>query len=350
MIKLDLQKIIFMLKPKNSITFLILVSTIFSTYYCDAQQVVNEDKFTSHGEPIVRFFSNFHTDLSNEFNESAFEITRSYLGYRYFINEYFSTEVKIDIGNLENIFSGSETRRYTYFKNVALKYNKDNFTWYFGIIPTKLFKLQEKYWGHRYLYKTLPDEHEMGSSADAGTSFDYRFNSNISADISIMNGEGYEKPQLDNTFRTGIGITVRLSEHFITRFYYDFMPKEEIQSTFAGFLGWKDKRLTFGIEVDYMANRNYILNQNQTGYSTYASYLLSKKFEIFGRFDKLTSNKPEGMENDWNVINDGQAIIGGIQFMPVDKVKIALNYRNWYSTAFDIGNKPFLFLSFEFNL
>jgi len=339
-----------MLKLKSKSAYLILLLTIFNTYYCDAQQIVSEDEFMQHGEPIVRIFSNFHTDLSNEFNESAFEITRTYLGYKYFINEYFSTEVNIDIGNLENILSGSEIRRYTYFKNVALKYNKEKLTWYFGIIPTKLFKLQEKHWGHRYLYKTLADEHEFGYSADAGTSLDYRFNSNISADISVMNGEGFKKPQLDNTFRTGIGITVRLSEHFTTRFYYDFIAKEEIQSTFVSFLGWKDKRLTFGIEVDYMDNSNYVLNQNQIGFSTYASYLLSKKFEIIGRFDKLASNKLEGVENSWNNLNDGQAFIGGIQFQPVDEIKIALSYRNWYSTTVDISNRPFLFLSFEFNL
>jgi len=56
------------------------------------------------------------------------------------------------------------------------------------------------------------------------------------------------------------------------------------------------------------------------------------------------------MENDWNISNNGQALIGGIQFQPIDEIKIALNYRNWYSTVVDTGNKPFLFLSFEFNL
>jgi len=335
---------------KNSIVFLVLLSITLSTYYCDAQQVVNEDKFTPHGEPIVRIFSNFHTDLSNEFNESAFEITRTYLGYKYFVNEYFSTDVKIDIGNLGSALSGSGIKRYVYFKHIALQYNKGKFIWNFGIIPTKLFIMQEKCWGHRYLYKTLPDKHEFGYSADAGTSLEYRFNSNISADISIMNGEGYKKPQLDNTFRTGFGITIQISEHLVSRFYYDFIVKEEVQSTFVSFLGWENERLTFGIEVDYMTNSNYVLNQNQTGYSMYASYLLSEKFEIFGRFDKLASNKLDGMENNWNNSNDGQAIICGIQFMPVDEAKIALNYRNWYSTAVDTGNQPFLFLSIEFNL
>jgi len=339
-----------MLKLKKKSVYLILLLTTFNTYFCDAQHVISENEFIQHGEPIVRIFSNFHTDLSNEFNESAFEITRTYLGYKYFVNEYFSTDVKIDIGNLEDALPGSGIRRYTYFKTAALKYNKGKFTCNFGIIPTKLFEKQEEYWGHRYLYKTLQDEHEFGYSADAGTSLEYRFNSNISADISVTNGEGFRKPQLDNTYRTSFGITVRLSEHITTRFYYDFIAKEEIQNTFAGFLGWKDKRLTFGIEVDYMANRNYVLNQNQIGYSTYASYLLSKKFEIFGRFDKLASNKLEGMENNWNISNDGQALIGGIQFQPVDEIKIAMNYRNWYSTTVDTGNKPFLFLSFEFNL
>ena len=339
-----------MYKSRNSIVFLILLSITLSTYYCDAQQIVNENIFTPHGEPIVRIFSNFHTDLSNEFNESAFEVTRTYLGYKYFVNEYFSTDVKIDIGNLEDALSGSGIKRYAYFKHIALQYNKDKFTWNFGIIPTKLFEIQEKYWGHRYLYKNLPDEHEFYYSADAGLSLEYRFNSNISADISVMNGEGFRKPQLDNTFRTSFGITVRLSEHITTRFYYDFIAKEEVQSTFAGFLGWKDKGLTFGIEVDYMANSNYVLNQNQTGYSTYASYLLSKKFEIFGRFDKLASNKLEGMENSWNNSNDGQALIGGIQFQPIDEIKIALNYRNWYCSDVDKYNEPFIFLNFEFKL
>ena len=45
-------------------------------------------------------------------------------------------------------------------------------TW-FGLFDMLQFKVQEKFWGYRYLYKSYMDEYRFGSSADLGTGIQY---------------------------------------------------------------------------------------------------------------------------------------------------------------------------------
>ena len=42
------------------------------------------------------------------------------------------------------------------------------------MISTKLFKVQEELWGHRYLMKTFSDEYKLGHSADLGVNVSFK--------------------------------------------------------------------------------------------------------------------------------------------------------------------------------
>jgi hypothetical protein len=65
-----------------------------------------------------------------------------------------------------------------------------------------------------------------------------------------------------------------------------------------------------------------------TGLSFYGSYKI-KNARIFGRLDKLSSAKLGGATDPWNIANDGQLIIAGIEFNPVKGLKITPNYQGW---------------------
>jgi len=84
--------------------------------------------------------------------------------------------------------------------------------------------------------------------------------------------------------------------------------------------------------------------------STYASWDFNEKFQIFGRYDFVTSNILEGEDVPWDLATDGSSVIVGIQYRPISKVKIALNYQDWYPYAANESNLAFIFLNFEFRV
>jgi hypothetical protein len=308
-----------------------------------------EEIFKPSGKAYGKVFSNFHYQLFTDKQESAFAVDRAYFGYEYNLSSEFTVNLKLDIGSPNQDSQYDILKRYAYFKNAELIYTKDNLSLRFGLIDLYQFKVQEKFWGHRYVYKSLQDEHKFGSSADLGASLAYKFNDFISTDLTVMNGEGYNQLQSDNAYKTGLGLTLKPLKNLTARFYADYTEQDEIQTSLAAFLGYQLKKLgKIGVEYNYQMNNKYKADQDLYGISTYASYNLNEKWELFGRYDKLWSNKLEGEENSWNLNKDGSAIIGGIQYSPHKKIKIAANYQDWYPYAKNLDNESYFYLNLEF--
>ena len=89
----------------------------------------------------------------------------------------------------------------------------------------------------------------------------------------------------------------------------------------AGFVGYKSDKATMGVEYNYMQNSSYDNNADKDGYSIFASLKLSKKTELYARFDEV------GSKDDWNYAKDESAAIIGAQFKLGKYVKIAPNFR-----------------------
>lgn len=328
----------------------ILISTLFLLFFSyNAFSQEEESGFVPSGNAYGKVFSNFHYQLFADEQESAFAVDRAYFGYEYNLSEEFTVNLKLDIGSPNQQSSYDILKRYAYFKNAALIYKKKGLTLSFGLIDLYQFKVQEKFWGYRYIYKSFQDNHKFGSSADLGASASYKFNDFISADLTVMNGEGYNQLQTDNTYKTGLGVTVTPIKGLTARVYADYTEREEIQSTIAAFIAYKFKKLArIGVEYNYQQNSKYELDHDLYGFSSYATFNFLEKWEIFGRYDKLWSNTIEGELYDWNIIKDGSAIIGGIQFQAHKNVKIAANYQDWYPYARNIDNESFFYLNLEY--
>jgi len=302
----------------------------------------------ANGEVKAKIFSNFHTAIDGENDETAFEITRAYLGYKCDLTNGFSAEVKLDIGNPDDGGLNSKIKRYAYFKNAYLKYKKNTITLYFGLFDQLHFKLQEKYWGHRYIYKSFQDEHKFGPKADIGSSFIYSPKEWFNIDITLVNGEGYKELQTDNTYKYGMGITIKPVKGIVARFYYDIASKSITESTLSTLIGYQYKeKLVIGGEYALKSNTSFMDNHNQNGYSAYASYNLNKKIQFFGRYDNLNSNKVESGQSSWNLSKDGNEIISGMQYTITEKIRIALNYQAWFPRAAKSSLESFMYLNLE---
>lgn len=313
-------------------------------------QEANPQPFLPNGDPIVRIFANVHTGLTETDHSKAFEVRRAYLGYKYRLSGHFTTEIKVDIGSPEEISEYARLRRYAYFKTAALYWEKEKWTIRGGIIDTEHYRRQEKYWKHRYLYKSFQDEHRFGPKADLGTTVIFAPFKSLTLDASVMNGEGYQNLQNDNAFKYSGGISYFPISRLQFRVYYDFVDTEIWQSTLSTFAGYRHMNITAGAEYNRKGNRDFEKDHNQTGLSFYLSYDITERFEIFGRYDRLSSNRPPGYTQPWNLVEDGSAIIGGVQFQPIEQVKLALNYQDWVPFAANMGNLSYIFINLEIDL
>jgi len=84
--------------------------------------------FQPHGKVFARIFTNFHSELSGSEHQSAFEVTRAYLGYESEMHKNFSGIIKIDIGKPDDGDPNSSLRQYAYFKNTGLTYTNNRLT------------------------------------------------------------------------------------------------------------------------------------------------------------------------------------------------------------------------------
>jgi hypothetical protein len=305
----------------------------------------------ANGQPIGLVYANFHTGINQGNNPTGFEVTRAYLGYEFQMNNEFSSKIVIDIGSPDDVSEFSLLRRFAYFKNAYLQYKKGKFQARFGIIPLQQFKLQETIWGHRYIEKTVTDAQRMASSADLGASLDFYLNKSIKFDLTLMNGEGYSNLQTDESFKVGFGTTIRPWKGLMLRFYGDAITKGVTQVFVVTFIGYQiNDKFNVGFEYDFTNNYRFEDQHNKKVMSTYASWDFNEKFQVFARYDFVTSNIIENESVPWNLDGDGSSVIAGIQYRPISKVKIALDYQDWYPYAANETNLAFIFLNFEFRV
>lgn len=306
--------------------------------------------FAQKGEPILKVYSDFYKGLRKEDRSTALEVKRVYLGYKGNINEHFSAEAKLDIGSPEDLSQYSLIRRYAYFKTAELKYKKDRLTLRMGLFSMLQFKLQEKTWGYRYIYKSFQDEHKIGPSADIGFGAEYQFNDFLKADLVFSNGEGYKNLQSDNSYKTSIGFTINPFNNTTLRLYYDFMKKDVLQSTIAFFVSYQQEKYRLSYEFIKALNRGFNYGNDLDGMSVYGTYLINDKWEVFARYDRLASSIDPETSIPWNILNDGSAVITGIEYNVHDNINLSLNYRDWYSYAKNGPDQAYLYLNLEFKL
>jgi hypothetical protein len=284
-----------------------------------AQDAKNEEP---KGKAIVQVFGNFHTGLGAENDDRGFESERSYLGYEYKFGNGLSAKGVMDIGQSSDV---SDYQRIAYIKNAMISWESGNLTLNGGLISTTQFNIQEKFWGYRYIMKSFQDKYKFGSSADLGISTAYKFTNWISADVIIVNGEGYKKIQKNDGLNYGLGITLTPAKGFLIRLYGGLNESEEIGkqdiANATAFMGYKNDKFTVGAEYNYMKNASNNEGNEQSGYSVFASVNLPKNISLYARFDDLFS------KNDWNKEKDESAAILGAQIKLGKYVKVAPNFR-----------------------
>jgi len=334
---------------KKLIILFILLTTVVN--FSNAQE---KKDFKPNGKPLFKVFWNYHTDLtSNATQTSAFELKRTYFGYKYAFSKDIKAKITFDVG------SNSGGSAYTTFLKAA------QIDWKvasgvkisMGLIGLKQFNDQEKFWGYRYLEKSFQDQYGFGSSADLGINAEFKLASNLKANFLIINGEGYKKVQdTDGNQKVGGSLVYKPAKGFVAKFYLDNQPTTggDAITSYAFFAGYKGSDWRLGAEYNVQNNATKYASpasgKDLNGISIYSTYKLNKKWEMFARFDQLGSNRLAGDTQDWNFDKNGSKIILGFQVAPVKGLKFALNYQGYSSDNNTLDTKSLVFLNAEFKL
>jgi opacity protein-like surface antigen len=291
-------------------------------------------EFKPGGSAIGTIFFNYGYDFTDDVEtRSSFSLDRAYLGYKYNFSQNLNARVIFDVGYSNGAFTA-------FAKNAFIEWGVAPYLKLTaGLIPIKHFELQEKAWGYRYITKPSADMHGFGTTADLGINAELPLNEHLTINLYAINGEGFKKLQdLGGNHKFGINATVKPREGLSFRVHYDIMPYEVDTSSisvFSAFAGYEKPEL-FRVGVEYN------LLHNGSSYSTpaeeyqkynvsaYGTYIINPAFEVFARYDWVSSNKlNQGDDRTWNFKQDGSFIMAGAQYRPVRNVNFSLNYRTF---------------------
>jgi hypothetical protein len=289
---------------------------------------LSSETIDNQGKPTAEIYSDFHYNFGSPGKTTGFSINRAYFGYNYVADENFSAAVKVEIGTPEDLVTGSKPRRYAYYREASINYSKGNLSLTMGITGTRLFYYQQNFWGKRYIANTYQSLNGYGYVADLGMVADYKFNSIIDFDFTLMNGEGYSNLQLDNNLKSSLGVTITPIKQLAFRLYGDLMKQPgSWQTTLVGFAGIRTDYFTFGAEISYKTNLDLTDGHDAWGISGTGAVSLTKKAEFFTRYDYSTSVIVPGDATEWNYKKDGTFLISGFQYTFNKIVKIAFDYQ-----------------------
>ena len=318
--------------------------------------VLSTANLFAQGSPHAKVFSNFNYDLDAdaEYAFKAFEVKRAYLGYGYKLSDGFSAKVTFDVGK------NSAGSNYTAFLKIAsLSWQaSDKLNVSFGMIGTKNFKFMEKAWGKRYIYKSFQDENKWASSADAGANLTYTLSDNLIIDAQILNGDGYKNLQgSDGYMRGGAGLILktdgmsfRVARDIVPRTMYGDEYESQYINTFA--MVYTASSLSLGGEYNLRENTSNVVDNTSSAFSVYANLDIGNDVSLFGRYD--LSDSEDANENQWNIENEGELTIIGIEKQMTKGVKVAVNVKSFKAATLDgeeeaeANNMLYLNLEYKF--
>lgn len=309
-------------------------------------------KFEPSGKVSGQIFVNYHYDFSEGAQKkSQFEILRSNIGYTYSFTEKLTGKIVMDAANDGKAYSA-------YLKCASLEWKAGKFAFEGGMLKTFMFDTQEDSWGYRYVMESIQDKDKFYFSYDLGFKASYRPLEFLQVRAGIFNGEGYKKLQDDFGIQRGAFDLIIFPARGVTfKAYYDFMPKRDTtihdpellhaQSSSGFFLGY-DKPGAYRLGAEYNIQNG---NGNRSAHtlkeiSVYGTLVL-KKYELFSRYDNLTSNSLEGEINSWNIAKNYRMLTFGIQYAPVKGIRTALNYRHLIPQSSAVVTMDLLYLNLE---
>ena len=244
--------------------------------------------------------------------EDSFDISRTYFTYKNTVSDELSFKFQTDVGRLD---SGVADDRWTvYLKKAHMdwKVNSD-MKMSMGMIGLNMFNVQEKTWGHRFLYKSAMDKYKFSASADLGIAFTQKMGS-ITASLLMTNGEGYKESDVDDENKMSFQLLYgpsKLNKKDGYNFGIVYSSLEDV--TVTGFFGgWASNGLRVGLEQNTEDDNG---TENALT-SIYATYKVNNNLSAVVRMDDFDSNSDVDAE---------EVTMAGLIWTPTKGLDICLN-------------------------
>ena len=218
--------------------------------------------------------------------EDSFALSRTYFTYKNTVSDELSFKFQTDVGRLD---SGVADDRWTvYLKKAHMDWKvTSNMKMSMGMIGMNMFNVQEKTWGHRFLYKSAMDKYKFSASADLGIAFTQKMGS-ITGSLLMTNGEGYKESDVDDKNKMSLQLLygpAKLNKKDGYNFGIVYSSLEDV--TVTGFFGgWASNGLRIGLEQsteDDNGAENALT-------SIYATYKVNNNLSALVRMDDIDSN------------------------------------------------------------
>jgi len=212
-----------------------------------------------------------------------------------------------------------------------------------GSADTAWIPYMEGQYEHRYLEMTLTDTSKLANSADWGIyALGDLAGGLVSYQVGVVNGAGYRNVKVTKS----VDIDGRLSAQY-KGFYaaaggytgrlgnnVEGAVVDHVAYRLDGALGYKNTLFNVGGEYVYAKNMQSVTKTTEdryNGYSVFADYNITPKWQVFGRVDWLryTPNIATGASVSnyyWNA---------GLQWQPAKLIDISLAYKR--DTTFNLG-------------
>lgn len=345
--------------------FLLLILTIvfldglYGSCNIDTLSII-PDTIEPRGSVTGSVFFSYKNDFSIEPQQKrGFAIERVYFGYKYDFSRDISARIIFDINHDPNLKS-----YFAYVKNAQLDWSIiKNLRLSAGMIALKQFDSQEKFWGLRYVMKPFAEQYNFGVYSDLGINLEFKVSNALYWNVFVLNGEGYKAIQdQDGTHKLGSSFLFKPNEEFTFKAYFDWFqgndkhaPIDTSSITSINiFAGYKlNNQFSIGVEYNRLSNGQsyykFAQGFDMSGWSVFGTLNITKKLNLFSRFDLLKSNYIEDISMNWNFDKDGYLILTGMQFSLEKNINFALNYRSWVPDNKAINTFHQLYLNMNFS-
>ena len=300
-------------------------------------------------------------DFTYSDDKGVFDVKRTYLNYGQKLSDISKFKMTLDVGR-DTSGDDTDERLSAYLKKAQITITpKENSSFYLGLIGMNMFNVQEKTWGYRYISKSAMDKYSFSSSADLGFGYKLKLQKFMLSTL-LTNGEGYKKIGADEfqkislqflygdsnlrSIQSGKAFNVGLAlsfEPFKSEYLSDsdggtltdnedatgysdlssniFEGMNSVVSLFGGFtmqtfmgglevnmlnsfdsngysIGIGDDGGSFGNDDTFTSSSTYGDLKTSSLISTYFSFGLTPKFNMFLRADMYDENTAADSEND----------------------------------------------------
>ena len=95
--------------------------------------------------------------------------------------------------------------------------------------------------------------------------------------------------------------------------------------------------LSLGGEYNLRENTSNVIDNTSSAFSVYANFDIGNGVSLFGRYD--LSESEDANENQWNIDNEGELTIIGVEKQMTKGVKVALNVQSFKAATLEAATE-----------